>query len=192
MKKILIGTHNKGKFKEIAYLLSKKIKKISPVSLKIKSPKETGKTFIANSKLKANYFSKFVNYSVISDDSGLCIKSLNNKPGIYSARLAKKNGGFANAMKYLLRKLEKKRNRSATFICCLSFKSPNQKIINVVGRIEGTISKKILGKKGFGYDPIFIPKNRRKTFGEIPKFKKMKMDHRFIAFRKLKKRVKIL
>ena len=90
MKKILIGTHNKGKFKEISYLLSKKIKKISPVSLKIKSPNETGKTFIANSKLKANYFSKFVNFPVISDDSGLCIKSLNNKPGVYSARLAKK------------------------------------------------------------------------------------------------------
>ena len=192
MKKILIGTHNKGKFKEISYLLSKKIKKISPVSLKIKSPKETGKTFIANSKLKANYFSKFVNFPVISDDSGLCIKSLNNKPGVYSARLAKKKGGFTNAMKYLLKKLEKKKNRSATFICCLSFKSPNQKIINVVGQIKGTISKEILGKKGFGYDPIFIPKNRRKTFGEIPKFKKMKMDHRFIAFRKLKKRVKIL
>ncbi len=192
MKKILIGTHNKGKFKEISYLLSKKIKKISPVSLKIKSPYETGKTFIANSKLKANYFSKFVNFPVISDDSGLCIKSLNNKPGVYSARLAKKKGGFTNAMKYLLKKLEKKKNRSATFICCLSFKSPNQKIINVVGQIKGTISKEILGKKGFGYDPIFIPKNRRKTFGEIPKFKKMKMDHRFIAFRKLKKRVKIL
>ena len=192
MKKILIGTHNKGKFKEISYLLSKKIKKISPVSLKIKSPKETGKTFIANSKLKANYFSKFVNFSVISDDSGLCIKSLNNKPGVYSARLAKKKGGFTNAMKYLLRKLEKKNNRSATFICCLSLKSPNQKIINVVGKIKGTISKKILGKKGFGYDPIFIPNNRKKTFGEIPKFKKMKMDHRFIAFRKLKKKVKIL
>ena len=192
MKKILIGTHNKGKFKEISYLLSKKIKKISPVSLKIKSPKETGKTFIANSKLKANYFSKFVNFSVISDDSGLCIKSLNNKPGVYSARLAKKKGGFSNAMKYLLKKLEKKNNRSATFICCLSLKSPNKKIINVVGQIKGTISKEILGKKGFGYDPIFIPKNRRKTFGEIPKFKKMKMDHRFIAFRKLKKRVKIL
>ena len=72
----------------------KKFKKISPISLKIPSPKETGKTFILNAKLKANYFSKFVNYPVISDDSGLCIKSLNNKPGIYSARLAKKSGGF--------------------------------------------------------------------------------------------------
>ena len=58
MKKILIGTHNVGKFKEIAHLISKKYKKISPISLKIKSPKETGKSFVSNSKLKANYFSK--------------------------------------------------------------------------------------------------------------------------------------
>ena len=76
MKKILIGTHNKGKFKEIAYLISKKYKKISPISLKIKSPKETGKSFISNSKLKVKFFSKFVDYPVISDDSGLCIKAL--------------------------------------------------------------------------------------------------------------------
>ena len=89
MKKILIGTHNKGKFKEIAYLISKKYKKKSPFLHKIPSPKETSKTFSGNSKLKANFFSKFVNYPVISDDSGLCIKSLKNKPGIYSARLAK-------------------------------------------------------------------------------------------------------
>ena len=89
MKKILIGTHNQGKFREIAYLLSKKYKKISPISLKIKSPKETGKSFIANSKLKVKFFSKYVNYPVISDDSGLCIKALNNRPGIYSARIAK-------------------------------------------------------------------------------------------------------
>ena len=76
MKKILIGTHNKGKFKEIAYLLSKKYKKISPISLKIKSPKETGKSFISNSKLKVKYFSKFVDYPVISDDSGFMYKSI--------------------------------------------------------------------------------------------------------------------
>ena len=79
MKKILVGTHNQGKFREIAYLISKKYKKISPLKLKIKSPKETGKSFNANSRLKANFFSKFVNYPVISDDSGLCIKSLNNQ-----------------------------------------------------------------------------------------------------------------
>ncbi len=107
MKKILIGTHNKGKFKEIAYLLSKKMQKISPLALKIKSPKETGKTFSSNSKLKVKFFSKHVNYPVISDDSGLCIQSLNNKPGIYSARLAKKHGSFFKAMKVILKKMEK-------------------------------------------------------------------------------------
>mgnify|MGYP001468823270 FL=1 len=109
MKKILIGTHNKGKFREIAHLISKKFKKISPQSLKIKSPKETGRTFKANSELKVSFFSKYVDYPVISDDSGLCIKALNNKPGIYSARLAKKHGSFFNAMKFLLKKLERKK-----------------------------------------------------------------------------------
>ena len=64
MKKILIGTHNKGKFKEISYLISKKIKKVSPVKLKIKSPKETGKTFLANSRLKVNFFSKFETFKI--------------------------------------------------------------------------------------------------------------------------------
>ena len=68
MKKILIGTHNKGKFKEISYLLSKKIKKISPIKLKIKSPKETGKNFSANAKLKVKHFSRFTKLPVIPDD----------------------------------------------------------------------------------------------------------------------------
>jgi len=109
MKKILIGTHNQGKFKEIAYLITKKYKKISPLALKIKSPKETGRSFSSNSKLKVNFFSKFVSYPVISDDSGICIKSLRNKPGIYSARLAEQKGGFREAMKFILKKLKKKK-----------------------------------------------------------------------------------
>ena len=192
MKKILIGTHNKGKFKEISHLISKKLIKISPTKLKIISPKETGKTFISNAKLKANYFSKFINYPVISDDSGLCIKSLNNGPGIYSARLAKKKGSFFKAMNYILKKMKNKKDRSATFICSLSFKNPKGKIVNVTGKIKGTISKKIIGKNGFGYDPIFIPYNQTKTFGQMPKHKKIKMDHRFIAFKKLRKKIKTL
>ena len=192
MKKILIGTHNNGKFKEIAYLLSKKIKKISPLTLKIKSPKETGKSFNANSKLKVKFFSKYVKYPVISDDSGLCIEALNNKPGIYSARLAKKHGSFYKAMQFILKKMEKINNRKATFICSLSFIGIDRKIITVEGKIRGNISKKILGKKGFGYDPIFIPINKKFTFGQMPKLKKIKIDHRFVAFKKLKKKVRIL
>ena len=192
MKKILIGTHNQGKFKEIAQLISKKFVKISPKSLKIPSPKETGKTFKSNSKLKAFFFAKFVNYPVISDDSGLCIKSLKNQPGVYSARLANKKGGFHKAMKYILIKMRYERDRKAYFVCNLSLKKPNKKIINVEGKVHGTISKKVLGKNGFGYDPIFIPKNQKLTFGQMSKKKKLKIDHRFVAFKKLKKRVKTL
>ena len=191
MKKILIGTHNKGKFKEIAYLLPKKYKKISPISLKIKSPKETGKSFISNSRLKVNFFSKFVDYPVISDDSGLCIQVLKNWPGIYSARLAKKHGSFFKAMKFILKKMEKQKNRKATFICSLSYKGKSKKITVVEGKLKGNISTKIMGKKGFGYDPIFIPLKKKITFGQMSKSKKIKLDHRFIAFQKLRKKIKI-
>jgi len=192
MKKILIGTHNKGKFREIAYLLSKKFKKVSPVSLKIPSPKETSKSFSGNSKLKVNFFSKFVDFPVISDDSGLCIKSLKNKPGIYSARLAKKHGSFAKAMIFILKKMKHKKDRSAVFICSLSFKYPKKKLINVTGKIKGSIARSIRGKKGFGYDPIFIPNKYEKTFGQFSKLKKMRMDHRYQAFKKLKRKIKTL
>ncbi len=192
MKKILIGTHNIGKFREISFLLNKKIKKILPSSLKIRSPKETGKTFLANAKLKAQYFSKYVNFPVISDDSGLCIKALNGNPGIYSARLAKRYGSFFKAMQIILKKMKNKKNRSAVFICSLSYISDKKKSYSVVGKIKGTISKKIIGKKGFGYDPIFIPNKYSVTFGQMPKSKKIFIDHRYIAFRKLKKKIKTL
>ncbi len=191
MKKILIGTHNKGKFKEIAYLISNKYRKISPIKLKIKSPKETGKSFIANSKLKANFFSKYADCPVISDDSGLCIKALKNKPGIYSARLAKKYGSFYKAMKFILKRMKNKKDRSASFVCSLSYKEKNEKIISVEGKLKGKISSKIIGNQGFGYDPIFIPMGEKTTFGQMKKSKKINMDHRFIAFKKLKKKIKI-
>ena len=192
MKKIFIGTHNRGKFKEISYLLPKKIKKISPIKLKVKSPKETGKTFISNAKLKVKYFSKFTELPVISDDSGLCIKALKGKPGIYSARWAKKYGSFSKAMRFILKKMKKKKNRSATFVCSLSFKYPRGKVITVIGKIKGLISHKMLGTRGFGYDPIFIPLGKSITFGQMSKLKKIKMDHRYIAFKKLKRKIKIL
>tara|TARA_B100001741_G_scaffold37488_1_gene26669 strand:- start:119 stop:697 length:579 start_codon:yes stop_codon:yes gene_type:complete len=192
MKKIFIGTHNRGKFKEISYLLPKKIKKISPIKLKVKSPKETGKTFISNAKLKVKYFSKFTELPVISDDSGLCVKALKGKPGIYSARWAKKYGSFSKAMQFILKKMKKKKNRSATFVCSLSFKYPRGKVVTVIGKIKGLISYKMLGTRGFGYDPIFIPLGKSITFGQMSKLKKIKMDHRYIAFKKLKRKIKIL
>ena len=164
---LLIGTHNDGKFKEISKLISKKIKKISPKSLKIKAPKETGKTFSSNSELKANFFYKKSKLISISDDSGLEILALNNKPGIYSARWAKRSGSFEKAMIKILKKLKNKKNRKARFICSLSIKLNEKKMITTVGIIYGNISFKILGNKGFGYDSIFIPNGSKLTFGQI-------------------------
>ena len=198
IKKILIGTHNKGKIKEISYLLNKKIKKISPFQLNIKSPIETGKSFKSNSQLKAKYFFQKSKIITISDDSGLCIECLNNKPGIYSARWAKKYGGFKQAMLKILQlvknknKNKKKHNTKAKFVCSLTLYLNSKKKISTIGEIHGNISNKILGKNGFGYDSIFIPNRYNLTFGQMEKKKKMLMDHRFIAFKKLKKKINIL
>ena len=196
ISKIIIGTHNKGKFKELSFLLSKKIKKISPEKLGIKSPKENGKTFKQTSEIKAKYFfSKSKLYS-ISDDSGLCINCLNGKPGIYSARWAKKNGGFYKAMKKIISliyiKNNKPRTTKAKFVCSLTFQLSQNKKITRQGVIYGNISNSIKGKNGFGYDSIFIPKNYKLTFGQMNKRKKMLIDHRYLAFKKLKKKINIL
>ena len=198
IKKILIGTHNKGKIKEISYLLSKKIKKISPFQLNIKSPIENGKSFKSNSELKAKYFFRKTKITTISDDSGLCIKCLGNKPGIYSARWAKKYGGFKQAMSKIIQliknknKNKKKPNTKAKFICSLTVCFNQKEKITTTGTIHGNISEKMLGKNGFGYDPIFIPVNYNITFGQMGKKKKMLIDHRYLAFKKLKKKINTL
>ena len=127
MKKILIGTHNRGKIKEISYLLNQKLKKITPFELNIKSPKETGKSFKANSELKAKYFFKRSKVFTISDDSGLCVDCLDGQPGIYSARWAKKYGNFNKAGRKIIElvknknKNKKLKNIKAKFICSLTF-----------------------------------------------------------------------
>ena len=198
IEKILIGTHNKGKIKEISYLLNKKIKKITPFQLNIKSPRETGKSFKSNSELKAKYFFKKSKLFTISDDSGLCIDCLNGNPGIYSARWAKRHGSFKQAMMKIIETIKNKnkdkkiKNTRAKFVCSLTFSFSAVKKITTIGIIYGNISEKILGKKGFGYDPIFIPRGKKITFGQMNKKKKILMDHRFLAFKKLKKKINIL
>ena len=120
---------------------------------------------------------------------------LNQKPGIYSARWGKKYGGFKSAMKKIINMIKDKnknkrlKNNKATFICALTIKFPNGKTVNSIGKIEGKISNKIKGKNGFGYDSIFIPKNHKLTFGEMSHRKKVLIDHRYIAFNKIKKKL---
>ena len=193
IKKILIGTNNIGKLREIKDLLPKSTKIFSTKDFKLKSPKETGKSFLKNSFIKAKFFSEKTNLICLADDSGLEIDILNGKPGIFSARWGGVNNDFNKAISKVFRELYKKdknwksKKVKARFICALTIYWPNGKKINSVGKVEGFISKKKKGKNGFGYDPIFIPLKNRLTFGEMRPNLKYKIDHRFKAFKKIKK-----
>jgi len=193
IKKLLIGTNNIGKLREIRSLIPKKIQIFSTLDFNLKSPKENGKTFKQNSIIKSKYFSKKTNLICLADDSGLEIDILNKKPGIYSARWAGKNKDFKIAIDKVFRKLSnkdknwKKKTIKARFMCALSISYQNKNLVSVLGKVEGKISDKAKGKNGFGYDPIFIPNNQKKTFGQMSSSKKYRMDHRFKAFKKIKK-----
>ena len=193
IKQLLIGTNNSGKLKEIRDLLPKYIKTFSTHDFKLKSPKENGKTFEQNSLIKSKYFSKKTGLICLADDSGLEIDILKKKPGIYSARWGGKSGDFKKAIKKVYIELRKKKVNwkkdkiRARFVCALSLSNLNKKIVCVVGKVEGIISSKPKGSNGFGYDPIFIPLKKNKTFAEMKPSKKYRLDHRYKAFKKIKK-----
>ena len=191
--KLLIGTNNKGKLKEIRGLLPKYIKIYSTSDFNLKSPKEDGLTFEENSLIKSKYFSRKTKLICLADDCGLEIDILDKNPGIYSARWSGKSGDFKKAIKKVYRELSKKDKKwnqkkiKARFVCALSICYLNKKIATAIGKVEGYISDEAKGKNGFGYDPIFIPKNKIKTFAEMKSLEKYKIDHRFKAFTKIKK-----
>ena len=193
ISKLLIGTNNKGKYKEIKDLLPKYIKMHSTSEFKLKSPREDGLTFTENSIIKSKYFSKKTKLICLADDSGLEIDILDKSPGIFSARWGGKKGDFKKAINKVYKELSKKdknwkhKKIKARFICALSISYLDKKIASVLGKVEGYISVNPKGENGFGYDPIFIPKNKRKTFGEMSSLQKYKIDHRFVAFKKIKK-----
>ena len=193
INKLLIGTNNKGKLREIRALLPDKIKTFSTSDFNLKSPRENGKTFLENSFIKSRYFSKKTGLICLADDSGLEIDFLEKRPGIYSARWGGKTSDFKKAIKKVYKELDKKNKNwrekkiKARFICALTISYYEKKIASVSGKIEGTISPIPKGKNGFGYDPIFIPKNKKKTFGELDSSKKYKIDHRYKAFKKVKR-----
>ncbi len=192
INKIIVGTHNNGKFKEICDLLPKNIIKISPIDLNLPSPNEIGSTFKENSKIKAEYFAKKANLVTISDDSGLAIDLLSGSPGIYSSRWAGPTNNFNVAIEKVYNELNKikfewnkRKEIVARFISCLTLYWPNGTFISSTGTIEGRISEIKKGTNGFGYDPIFIPLGYNKTFGELKPQEKLKIDHRSKAFLKI-------
>ena len=173
--------------------MPKYIKTHSTSEFKLKSPREDGQTFKENSIIKSKYFSKKTKLICLADDSGLEIDILDKSPGIYSARWGGKKGDFKKAINKVYKELSKKdknwkhKKIKARFICALSISYLDKKIASVLGKVEGYISVNPKGENGFGYDPIFIPKNKRKTFGEMSSLQKYKIDHRFVAFKKIKK-----
>ena len=193
IRNLFIGTNNSGKLKEIKDLLPKSLKIYSTSDFEIKSPIENGKTFEENSLIKARYFSKKSKMICLSDDSGLEVDVLEGAPGIYSARWGGKKGDFVKAMNRVFKELDKKNKNwktkkiKARFVCALTIYQPNNKIISSIGKIEGFISPIMKGKNGFGYDPIFIPTGKKITFGQMKMSEKYKIDHRFKAFKKIKK-----
>ena len=194
ISKIFIGTNNIGKLREISNLIPKHIEIFSPKDFNnISSPKESGKTFIENSIIKAKFFSIKTNLICLADDSGLEIDILDGDPGIYSARWSGPKSNFDDAIDKVFFKLNEKDKKwklkkiSARFVCALSIFWPEGKNVSATGIIEGFINKKKKGKNGFGYDPIFKPLGSKNTFAEMELKKKYSMDHRFVAFQKIKK-----
>ena len=191
--KLLIGTNNRGKLSEIKSLLPKNIEIHSVSEFNLKSPIENGKTFKENSLIKSKYFSKKTGLICLADDSGLEIDLLDKNPGIYSARWGGRHGDFNRAIKRVYRELSNKdknwkhKKIRARFVCALSISYLDKKIACVQSKIEGYISNEPKGTNGFGYDPIFVLKGKKKTFGEMQPAKKYKIDHRYFAFKKLRK-----
>ena len=186
---ILIATNNPGKFREIKELLPRKIKCFSPKDFNLKEPKETAKTFKGNARLKSTYCAKLAGMIAISDDSGLEVKDLDNQPGIYSARWAGKSKNFNIAIEKVKKLLFKKKlfESKANFTCSISVAFPSGKAFQVVGKVYGQICFPPKGKKGFGYDPIFVADGEKKTFGQLSPRYKNRISHRYKAFEQLKK-----
>lgn len=192
--KIFLATNNKGKIREIKEILSDlNIEILTPKDLKIKfTCKEDGDSFYENAYKKAITGLLQTGYITIGEDSGLMIDYLNGAPGIKSARFSKKRNDKENIKKVLqLLKGVKKEKRKAKFKCVIALALSLKKVKFFEGECEGYISEKEMGNKGFGYDPIFIPKGYDKTFALLGE-EKNKISHRAKAFSQLKNFLKEL
>lgn len=191
MKEAIIATHNPGKVKEFKEILEPKgydVKSLAEIGF-TEEIEETGHTFEENAILKAEAVAKAVNKMVIADDSGLSIDNLGGRPGVYSARYAgEQKDDEANINKVLseLKGFEKEQ-RTARFRCALAVSIPGEETKTVEGHVEGYIAEEPRGQYGFGYDPIFIVKDKDKTMAELTSDEKNKISHRADALKKLSK-----
>ena len=182
---LVFATNNTNKVKEIHLLLPNKINILSlkDVNCLIDLP-ETSDTLEGNAIQKAQYVYDNFNKNCFADDTGLLVESINNEPGVYSARYAGEHKNSNDNMDLLLQNLQNRENRNAKFQTVIALINDG-KLTTFFGEVKGKIARKKSGKDGFGYDPIFIPNGLDISFSEMSLLDKNKISHRGIATRKL-------
>lgn len=193
-REIVLGTGNRDKLRELRRLLSDVRIRVVPLSSFPTVPRvvENGKTFDQNASKKARAYSLLSDKVTIADDSGLCVRALNGRPGVYSARFAGPGCTYEDNNRKLLKLLSGKTagRRSAYFHCTIAVYRRGRKLAIFRGQCHGRIAEAVLGKNGFGYDPVFLPGRKEKTFAELSPLEKNRVSHRGKALRAAKKFLK--
>ena len=190
---IVVATNNKHKLQEIRQILSPHkitVYGMSDLNIDIGEVEENGSTYYENALIKAKALQKYTDKPIISDDTGLEIVSMDNKPGLYTARFANSHGGYLGAFAEIFKQLEGK-DRSAFFICDIVLLNVEDKPLNFEARIPGHIATELKGEAGFGYDPIFINDEVGKTYADMGQEEKNRVSHRGKALKKLLTYLKI-
>jgi XTP/dITP diphosphohydrolase len=190
--RLVIASHNPGKVREIGDLVAPfGLSVVSAGELGLPEPEETGTTFAANAELKALAAAIGADLPALADDSGLVVPALDGAPGIYSARWAGPDKDFGLAMDRIERELAEtgRDERAAHFVCALALAWPDGHVEVYEGRVDGELTFPPRGERGFGYDPIFVPRGETRTFAEMPPAEKHGMSHRARAFAQLRRRI---
>lgn len=182
-KRLVVATHNQGKLAEIADLIRPfGVDALSAGALGLAEPEETGNSFEANARLKAEAAMLASGLPALADDSGLVVPALGGEPGIYSARWAGPARDFALAMETVEARLACIQDRRASFVAVLALAWPDRHCELFRGEVHGHLVWPPRGALGFGYDPMFQPTGHALTFGEMPPAAKHRMSHRARAF----------
>lgn len=188
-RKIVLASGNKHKIKEIQDMLPDfEVVGYKDFGIDFEI-EENGATFYENALIKAKTISECLNLPALADDSGICVDALGGAPGIYSARYAG-DGVDEHNNQLLLKNLEGVENRSAKFVCCMVYYTPDGKIESAIGETHGHILYKPEGENGFGYDPIFFSHDINKCLGVASAVEKNTISHRFRAIELIKERLK--
>jgi XTP/dITP diphosphohydrolase len=190
MRRLVLGSRNKKKLRELVELLSDLVD-VTDLSPFPNAPEvdETGTTFEENARLKATTLAPILNEWVLGEDSGLVVPSLGGQPGVYSARWAGTHGDDAANNAKLLRELAGKAgdDRAAYYVSTAALADPTGNVVAVVdGKCWGRIAATATGEGGFGYDPLFVIPEYHRSFGELSSVVKHALSHRGRAIGKLR------